>query len=159
MRDIDESLGEELRVTVPAMSPGTYDVVVTNADGESATLSQALRIRKREITCKHVTVNFDFDRSNIRSDAESTLNANMDCYTQLRGSINVEGHADERGTVEYNLALGERRATSVKRFLTSGGVAGSQVDTVSYGENRPVATGSNEKAWAANRRAELHASE
>ena len=68
-------------------------------------------------------------------------------------SLTVEGHADERGTREYNLALGERRANAAKNYLISLGVAASRINTVSYGKERPVALGSNEQAWAQNRRA------
>ena len=69
--------------------------------------------------------------------------------------IAIEGHCDERGTREYNLALGDRRAGAVERFLLSAGVDQSQMETVSYGEEKPVATESNEAAWALNRRAEV----
>ena len=69
--------------------------------------------------------------------------------------VTIEGHCDERGTREYNLALGERRAQAVQRYLTSAGVRPSQVETVSYGEERPQDAGHDERAWARNRRAEL----
>ena len=68
-------------------------------------------------------------------------------------SMTIEGHADERGTREYNLALGERRANSVKEFLTANGVAAARVKVLSFGKERPVALGSNEAAWVQNRRA------
>ena len=71
-------------------------------------------------------------------------------------SVVIEGHCDERGTREYNLALGERRADAVRSFLTSSGVRASQIDTVSYGEERPANPGHDEAAWAENRRAEMH---
>jgi peptidoglycan-associated lipoprotein len=64
----------------------------------------------------------------------------------------IEGHCDERGTREYNLALGERRATAVKNYLTNAGIAAARVTTISYGKERPVALGANEAAWAQNRR-------
>jgi peptidoglycan-associated lipoprotein len=67
-------------------------------------------------------------------------------------SITVEGHADERGTREYNLALGERRANSVKNYLTSLGVAAKRIETISYGKERPAVMGSNESSWSQNRR-------
>jgi peptidoglycan-associated lipoprotein len=83
----------------------------------------------------------------------------MDCYQSAAGSIKVEGHADERGTVDYNLALGQRRADTVKSHLVGSGVATSRVSTMSYGEERPAASGHNESAWSQNRRADLTASE
>jgi peptidoglycan-associated lipoprotein len=70
-------------------------------------------------------------------------------------SVIAEGHCDERGTTEYNLALGDRRANSVKRFLSNLGIAGSRITPISYGEERPIDPGHNEAAWAQNRRAQL----
>jgi peptidoglycan-associated lipoprotein len=97
---------------------------------------------------------FDFDQSGIRSDAEATLAQNGSKLVEVRNAtILIEGHCDERGTHEYNLALGDRRATAAKDFLISYGVESMRIDTISYGESRPFATGSNEQAWAQNRRA------
>jgi len=148
-----------LSVTTPAMPLGTFDVKVTNPSGESSTLRGGLIVKNMNVACKNVTVNFDFDRSNIRSDARSTLDGHMSCFQSLTGQISVTGHADERGTVDYNLALGLRRANSVKDHLTRGGVSGSRVSTTTRGEEEPAQRGSNEAAWAANRRAEIRATE
>lgn len=99
---------------------------------------------------------FDFNMSNLRPDAIDQLNRQAD-WMKTNGSITVvvEGHCDERGTREYNLALGERRASSSKQYLESMGVGGGRVDTISYGKERPAVLGSNEDAWAQNRRAVL----
>ena len=70
-------------------------------------------------------------------------------------TVEVQGHADERGTTEYNLALGDRRAEAVRRYMTHAGVPTARISTVSFGEERPLATGSSEVAWAENRRAEF----
>ena len=97
---------------------------------------------------------FDTDQYNVDSADAAALQsqaAYLSQYPQI--SITVEGHADERGTREYNLALGERRANAAKNYLVSLGVAASRISTVSYGKERPVAMGSNEEAWAQNRRA------
>jgi len=97
---------------------------------------------------------FDFDKYNLKTDARGILEKQavwLKMYPQL--SITIEGHADERGTREYNLALGERRANSVKDYLAALGVPSSRIRTISYGKERPVALGSNEAAWAQNRRA------
>jgi peptidoglycan-associated lipoprotein len=97
---------------------------------------------------------FDTDQYNVDSADAAALQsqaAYLNQYPQI--SITVEGHADERGTREYNLALGERRANAAKNYLVSLGVAASRISTVSYGKERPVALGSNEAAWAQNRRA------
>ena len=96
---------------------------------------------------------FGFDKSNLNSDAQSTLAkqaAWLIKYPQV--TIQVEGHADERGTREYNLALGERRANSVREYLISLGVSENRITTISYGKERPAVEGSNEEAWAQNRR-------
>ncbi len=102
------------------------------------------------------TVYFDFDKSEIRSDARDIIEAHA---RYLSGNpstrIVVEGHADERGTREYNLGLGERRAKSVQQIMTLLGVSSSQIEMVSYGEERPAAMGHDEDAWALNRRVEF----
>lgn len=99
------------------------------------------------------TIYFDFDRDNIRSEFESVLVAHAR-YLRSNGSARVvlQGHTDERGTREYNMALGERRANSVKRFLEVQGVSPSQLEVVSYGEERPAVRGNNDEAYAQNRR-------
>ena len=97
---------------------------------------------------------FDFDRSNIRADQRATLErqaAWMGRFPQVQ--VMVEGHADERGTREYNLALGQRRANAARDVLVAGGVAAARISTISYGKDRPAALGSNEQAWSQNRRA------
>lgn len=97
---------------------------------------------------------FDTDRYNIDSEDVPALQSQAQ-YLLRNQSVNitVEGHCDERGTREYNLALGERRANAAKNYLVSLGVPASRIRTVSYGKERPVATGSNAQAWAQNRRA------
>lgn len=101
-------------------------------------------------------VYFDFDSSVVHDDAMAMLRAHAD-YLSNHGdtTVTVEGHCDERGTREYNIALGERRADAVRRILMANGAAASQIKVVSYGEERPAALGHNEQAWAQNRRAEL----
>lgn len=100
------------------------------------------------------TVYFDTDRYNIDSQDQQALAAQaawLQRYPAKR--ITIEGHCDERGTREYNLALGERRANAAKNYLVSLGVDAGRITTVSYGKERPVATGSDEESWAKNRRA------
>lgn len=100
------------------------------------------------------TIYFDTDQSNIDNEDSAALRRQAEYLLQYTGArATVEGHADERGTRDYNLALGERRANAAKNYLVSLGVPESRLRTVSYGEERPVATGSNEQAWARNRRA------
>ncbi len=96
---------------------------------------------------------FGFDKSVIAASAEKTLKRQAAWMRQHSSvTITVEGHADERGTREYNLALGERRATSVKNFLVALGVSSSRIATISYGKERPDALGHSEAAWSQNRR-------
>ena len=99
-------------------------------------------------------VYFDTDRYNIDSADAVALQTQAQYLTQYANiTVTIEGHADERGTRDYNLALGERRANSAKNYLVSLGVPANRIATVSYGKERPVALGSNAQAWAQNRRA------
>jgi peptidoglycan-associated lipoprotein len=99
---------------------------------------------------------YDSDRSDLRADARVTVGGWAGWLRQNAGvSATIEGHADERGTREYNLALGERRAAAARNFLISQGIEARRLATVSYGKERPVVLGSNEQAWAQNRRAVL----
>lgn len=102
------------------------------------------------------TVYFDFDRSEIRNEDMPVIEAHarfLSGHPERR--MTIEGHTDERGSREYNLALGERRAEAVKRIMVLNGVNDDQLEVISYGEENPVALGSNEEAWQQNRRAEL----
>jgi peptidoglycan-associated lipoprotein len=96
---------------------------------------------------------FDFDKSSLRPEGKATL-AKQAAWLKQYGNftLTIEGHADERGTREYNIALGAKRANAVKEFLKANGVADTRVKVVSYGKERPVALGSNEAAWSQNRR-------
>ena len=99
---------------------------------------------------------FDYDVSDIRDDAETTLRAKVDI---LRASpqvqVRIEGHADERGSTEYNMALGNRRAEAIRQFLVGFGLAENRFEIVSFGEGRPLQQGSAESAWARNRRGQF----
>jgi peptidoglycan-associated lipoprotein len=96
---------------------------------------------------------FDFDKSDLKPEARRTVERWAGFLKQYPNlTVTVEGHCDERGTREYNLALGERRANSAKNFLVSLGVDARRVATISYGKERPAVVGSNEAAWSQNRR-------
>jgi len=101
-------------------------------------------------------VYFGYDRSEIRPEFKDVLNAHAE-FLQANPAARMvlEGHCDERGTVEYNLALGERRAETVKRYLIVKGVNPGQLETVSFGEERPAMLGSNKSSWSKNRRTEI----
>ena len=97
---------------------------------------------------------FDFDKSSITPEAKAILERQAAFFkTNAQITFTVEGHCDERGTREYNLALGERRATADKNGIVALGIAASRIQTISYGKERPAVVGSNEAAWAQNRRA------
>lgn len=100
-------------------------------------------------------VYFDFDKYDIKPQFESILESAAAQLKGSGGSAVIEGHTDERGSDEYNIALGERRAVAVRRYLYNLGVPVSQLSVISYGEARPAVMGSNETAWALNRRAEI----
>jgi peptidoglycan-associated lipoprotein len=99
-------------------------------------------------------IHFDFDQYDIRPGDVEILNENATLLKKYPDvEIQIEGHCDERGTVEYNLALGERRANSTRKYLVSLGISPDRISTISYGEERPLDPGHNEEAWAQNRRA------
>ena len=105
---------------------------------------------------------FDYDKSDVREDARAVLTRNADAMKAILADfpnavIGVEGHCDERGSAEYNLGLGDRRATAAKEFLVQLGVSGDKLKTISYGKERPVCTESNEACWQKNRRAHFAA--
>jgi peptidoglycan-associated lipoprotein len=106
-------------------------------------------------SCSVEPVRFEFNESKLGTDGQAALAALADCIKKNSWKLRLEGHADERGTEEYNLQLSNRRAASVKRYLTDLGVADAALETVGYGENKPAVQGSSEAAWAANRRVDL----
>lgn len=101
-------------------------------------------------------VHFDLDRSNIKAEYEPVLKGNAAWMQTNSGSkVTVEGHCDERGSVEYNIALGDRRANSAKSYMTKLGIPDNRLSTISYGKERPLCTEHNEGCWWQNRRAEF----
>ena len=112
-----------------------------------AALPPSLRSALRDI-------NFQFDQYGLTDDAKATLDElGQALKANPQFAVTIEGHADERGTVEYNIALGEQRAQAAKAYLVALGIDASRVDTISYGEQQPVDAGHDELAWAINRRA------
>ncbi len=103
------------------------------------------------------TVYFDFDKSDLRQDARDVLSKNAEAIlkSMSAGKIQIEGHCDERGSAEYNMALGEKRANSVLKYLTTLGVKAEKLSVISYGKEKPAVNGGDEAAWAKNRRAEF----
>jgi peptidoglycan-associated lipoprotein len=135
--------------TSGADTSGAYGSATANGSGEGVAGPAAGLLKNR-------TIYFDFDSSDIRSDYSAQISAHAH-YLASNASIRVrlEGNTDERGSREYNIGLGERRAQAVRRALMLQGVAESQITTVSYGEERPAVTGHTEDAWSKNRRVEI----
>lgn len=125
------------------------------ADGANAGLTLELNGDSDSNTAGGLqTVYFDFNSSSIGSDTRSALNNNVEFLTSNPSvDVQIEGHADERGGIQYNLALGERRAKAVRDYLVARGVESKRISTISYGKERPVAEGHDESAWSKNRRA------
>lgn len=98
---------------------------------------------------------FEFDKSLLNADARAALNIHAERLRSNPRAVRLEGHADERGTREYNMALGERRANAVKEYLVLQGVDGSYLEAISYGEERPSQLGSDDQSWSLNRRVEM----
>jgi peptidoglycan-associated lipoprotein len=98
---------------------------------------------------------FDFDQATLSSSTRGALDAQIAVLKNSGGDVRLEGHADERGTREYNMALGERRATAIADYLSVNGISRARVEAVSYGEERPLSEGSSEMAYSQNRRVEL----
>jgi len=100
-------------------------------------------------------VYFEFDKYELTPESRALLLAHAEKLKGASTSVRLEGHADERGSREYNMALGEKRANAVRDFLVLQGVKAASLETVSYGEERPVATGHDESSWSQNRRVEI----
>lgn len=114
------------------------------------------RIKEALRKFSDVNVYFGFDSSELSEEARAILEEKAAWLSEnIDAAISIEGHCDERGTTEYNLALGERRAESVKSFLVALGIDGSRISTISYGEERPAVEGSGDDVWSKNRRAEF----
>jgi peptidoglycan-associated lipoprotein len=130
------------------------------AEAEEAARRAAEAERQRAVAAARATLEamvfFDYDSSEIREDAAAALRqkvAILRASPQVR--LRIEGHCDERGSTEYNLALGNRRAEAIRQFLTGFGLSADRFEIVSFGEGRPLAQGSNEQAWSRNRRGQF----
>jgi peptidoglycan-associated lipoprotein len=137
-------------VLAPGDSPAgpAYD----NSSGDTEGVSPLNEQFKREVTSD--TVHFALDQYDLDPEARSILDSQVRWLLAHPATrITIEGHCDERGTREYNLALGDRRANAAKNYLAARGVSPGRITTISYGKERPVALGSDEQSWAANRRA------
>ena len=127
------------------------------AAAEQAAASAAAEQRQKEAAAEAVgnVFYFEFDSSALTDEARASVDAHVAAMVGNNHSIRLEGHTDERGTREYNLALGERRANAVRDYMVANGVPSYRIETVSYGEEDPAALGSGESSWKQNRRVVL----
>ena len=136
--------------------PATDSAVDADADAARRAEEEARLAREAAYGSIQDMIFFDFDQSDLREDARQTLQGKAEALRQFPDiRIRIEGHADERGTVEYNLALGERRADAARAYLVDLGIDPDRMTTISYGEERPAMDGNNEAAWSQNRRDEF----
>ena len=130
--------------------------VTTSAAPDPRDYTDARNFDNSESLLSKRVIYFDFDKSDVKAEYRAIVAAHAS-YVAANGSarVTLEGHADERGTREYNLGLGERRGNAISGLLSAAGAMGSQLDTVSYGEERPVCRMSDENCWWQNRRVEI----
>lgn len=137
-------------------APAEASSGATSGDAAAAEAAsrRAAAVRARAVLEQKVF--FDFDRSDLSDQARATLNAKLELLRSYPAvALTIAGHADERGSDEYNLALGNRRAGAVKQFLTQHGVLSGRMQAVSFGEEQPAVNGHDESTWSQNRRAEF----
>lgn len=153
-----ESSGEVTTSTTTSSSGTASSSSSTASSSAGASQEEALtpeQMLKKEFAKVGSTVLFDFDSSALSDYAQTTLDRQAGFLkARPQARVIIGGHADERGTREYNLALGERRATAVRDYLVSKGINSDRIRTISYGKERPAQNGSNEAAWRLNRRSE-----
>ena len=146
----------EETTTETTTEPEVTEPVVTEAAPDPRDYTDPRNFENSESLLSKRVIYFDFDKSDVKAEYRDVLAAHaayMAASPSARATL--EGHADERGSREYNIGLGERRAQSVRRMLMIQGASASQISTVSFGEERPVALGSDEDSWAQNRRVEI----
>lgn len=144
---------EEVRPTPPAPQPPPAAPVETAAAGDNWT-DVTLLDRKECLRAR--TAYFDYDQANVRGEAQEMIRCHARWLQNNPGArMTLEGHADERGSREYNLGLGERRGNAVRDLLLANGARSGQLNVVSYGEERPTCTETSESCWAKNRRTEI----
>lgn len=142
----------------PASAPPAASRPAARPAANSA--ADAARAREAELARMRATmaerIYFDYDKSDIRADSRAVLDRKARIMRdEPTVRIRIEGHADERGSTEYNLALGNRRAETARAYITATGIPASRIEIVSFGEERPIERARNEAAWSRNRRAEF----
>ncbi len=147
-----KKLAKVLMVAAPAF---VLAACSSSNDNASATQQTFGGLTVQDLQTRYNTVYFGFDRYAIEGEYQQLLDAHAAYLASAQGKVTVAGHADERGTPEYNIALGQRPADAVQAHLTAKGVNAAQVSTVSYGEEKPAVLGHTEAEYAKNRRAVL----
>jgi peptidoglycan-associated lipoprotein len=136
------------------------DAAAAAAAAKAAEEEAAAKERAAKEAAGLKAIYFDFDKSFVRDDAKAVMKANAAWLkANPKAKVRIEGNCDERGTIEYNQALGQRRAASTKKYLTDMGVSGKRISLISYGKEKPVCKESTEDCWQQNRRADLVAAE
>ncbi len=113
---------------------------------------EEMKAAEKELEAKVSDIHFAFDKYDLDDPAKSTLKSLSAMLSKMKAKVVIEGNCDERGTKEYNLALGDRRANAAKQYLISLGIPSAQIETISYGKEKPLCTESSEECWAKNRR-------
>jgi len=146
---------EPVKVEAAKPEPKAEPAKQVEAPAEPPKMQQAAKASEAALNFE--TIYFDYDKSDLRKDAREVLSKNAEILLKSKSDakIQVEGHCDERGSAEYNLALGERRAKSSLQYLITLGVKADRLSVISYGKEKPAVQGSDEAAWAKNRRAEF----
>jgi len=142
--------------TSAATDVGTSDGALTDRTGGSGAVTESALDAETRRRLSELVIYFDYDEADIKPEFNAMLQAHgRNLAANPNMQVRLEGHADERGSREYNIGLGERRAQAVRRVLQLQGAGAQQLTTVSYGEERPAASGSDEESWRLNRRVEL----
>jgi peptidoglycan-associated lipoprotein len=162
------SAPEEAKKVEQAPAKSAEEIAAEKAAAEKraaeAAAKAAEEAKAREAAAKAAAglqpIYFDFDKSFVRDDAKAVMKANADYLkANPKVKVRIEGNCDERGTIEYNQALGQRRAASAKKYLTDMGISAKRISLISYGKEKPVCTQSTEDCWQKNRRDDFIAAE
>jgi len=153
----DTKEADEAAAVAASAASAASAVAAAQAAEQAASAAQAAVITRLEDAAATVgnVFYFEYDSSTLTPSAQASVDAHIALLNTNEQTIRLEGHTDERGTRDYNMALGERRANAVRDYMVASGVAGYRAESVSYGEEQPVAYGSGESNWSQNRRVEL----
>lgn len=153
---VDEPAAQPAPSPPAMMAPAAPAAPTAPTAPSTKPVEDATALRSAIQAFESTHVYFDYDKSDIKADAKPVLEKKAEflrAHSQYK--VNIEGYCDERGTNEYNMALGERRAKAAMKYLNALGISANRMSTISYGEERPADPGHNEAAWAKNRRAEF----